>query len=40
MLPAYLASSFKSRTHILAMTLVFAAGVATVILPIGSARPH
>ncbi|MBA3781247.1 MAG: cytochrome c biogenesis protein CcdA [Nocardioides sp.] len=35
MLPAYFASSFKSRTHILAMTLVFAAGVATVILPIG-----
>ncbi|MGI9157401.1 MAG: cytochrome c biogenesis CcdA family protein [Marmoricola sp.] len=35
MLPAYFASSFKSRTHILGMTLVFAAGVATVILPIG-----
>jgi len=35
MLPAYFASSFKSRTHILAMTLVFAVGVGTVILPIG-----
>lgn len=35
MLPAYFASSFKSRTHILGMTLVFAGGVATVILPIG-----
>jgi len=35
MLPAYFASSFRSRTHILAMTLVFAAGVGTVILPIG-----
>ena len=35
MLPAHFASSFRSRTHILGMTLVFAAGVATVILPIG-----
>ena len=35
MLPAYFASSFKSRTHIVAMTLVFAVGVGTVILPIG-----
>lgn len=35
MLPAYFASSFRSRTHILAMTLVFATGVGTVILPIG-----
>jgi cytochrome c biogenesis protein CcdA len=34
MLPAYFASSFRHRTQILAMTLVFAAGVATVILPI------
>lgn len=33
MLPAYFASSFKSRTQILGMTLVFAAGLATVILP-------
>lgn len=35
MLPAYFASSFRSRTHIVAMTLVFALGVGTVILPIG-----
>ncbi|SBW28738.1 cytochrome c biogenesis protein transmembrane region [Candidatus Protofrankia californiensis] len=35
MLPAYFASSFRSRTRILGMTLVFAAGVGTVILPIG-----
>lgn len=35
MLPAYFASSFRSRTHILAMTLVFALGVGSVILPIG-----
>lgn len=35
MLPAYFASSFRSRTHIVAMTLVFAVGVGTVILPIG-----
>lgn len=34
MLPAYFASSFRSRTRIVAMTLVFAAGVATVIVPI------
>jgi cytochrome c biogenesis protein CcdA len=35
MLPAYFASSFRSRTQILGMTLVFAGGVGTVILPIG-----
>jgi len=35
MLPAYFASSFRSRTHIVAMTMVFAVGVGTVILPIG-----
>jgi len=35
MLPAYFASSFRSRTQILGMTLVFAVGVGTVILPIG-----
>lgn len=35
MLPAYFASSFRSRTHIVAMTLVFALGVGTIILPIG-----
>jgi cytochrome c biogenesis protein CcdA len=34
MLPAYFASSFRRRTQIVGMTLVFAAGVATVILPI------
>jgi cytochrome c biogenesis protein CcdA len=34
MLPAYFASSFRRRTQLLSMTLVFAAGVGTVILPI------
>ncbi|TAM68685.1 MAG: cytochrome c biogenesis protein CcdA [Microbacteriaceae bacterium] len=34
MLPAFFTSSFQRRSQILAMTLVFAAGVATVILPI------
>lgn len=34
MLPAFFASSFRRRSQILAMTLVFAAGVGTVILPI------
>ena len=34
MLPAYFASTFRRRTQIVAMTLVFAVGVATVILPI------
>lgn len=34
MLPAYLASVFRRRSRIVAMTLVFAAGVATVILPV------
>lgn len=34
MLPAYFASGMRSRTRILTMTLVFAGGVATVILPI------
>ena len=34
MLPAFFASSFRRRSQILAMTLVFAAGVATIILPI------
>ncbi len=33
-LPAYFASTFRRRTQIVAMTLVFAAGVGTVILPI------
>ncbi len=34
MLPAYFASTFRRRTKIIAMTLVFAMGVGTVILPI------
>ncbi len=34
MLPAYIASAFRRRSAILGMTLVFAAGVATVILPV------
>lgn len=34
MLPAYFASTFHRRRQILGMTLIFAAGVATVILPI------
>ncbi|MCZ4102796.1 MULTISPECIES: cytochrome c biogenesis CcdA family protein [Streptomyces] len=35
MLPAYLATGFHRRRGILAATLIFAAGVATVIIPIG-----
>ena len=34
MLPAYFASSFQNRRRLVAMTFVFAAGIATVILPI------
>lgn len=34
MLPAFFASSFQRRGQILGMTLVFAAGVGTIILPI------
>src|SRR2546425_8755117 len=34
MLPAYFASSFQNRRILLAMTFLFAAGVATIILPI------
>ena len=34
MLPAYLASSFQNRRVLVAMSFVFAAGVATVILPL------
>ena len=34
MLPAYFASSFQNRRVLVAMTFLFAAGVATVILPI------
>ncbi|MDQ2706467.1 MAG: cytochrome c biogenesis protein CcdA [Actinomycetota bacterium] len=35
MLPAYLATGFRRRGGVLAASLVFGAGVATVILPIG-----
>ncbi len=35
MLPAYFSATFARRSRILAMTLVFAIGVGTVILPIG-----
>jgi cytochrome c-type biogenesis protein len=34
MLPAYFASSFQNRMRLVAMTFLFAGGVATVILPI------
>ncbi|MBW3606313.1 MAG: cytochrome c biogenesis protein CcdA, partial [Actinobacteria bacterium] len=34
MLPAYFAGSFQNRRVLTAMTFVFAAGIATVILPI------
>src|SRR6266568_1391815 len=34
MLPAYFASSFENRRLLVAMTFLFAAGIATVILPI------
>lgn len=34
MLPAYFASSFQNRRALVAMTFLFAAGIATVILPI------
>jgi cytochrome c-type biogenesis protein len=35
MLPAYFAATFRRRSRVLVMTLVFAVGVGTVILPIG-----
>ncbi len=35
MLPAYFATSFHRRVQLVAMTLVFAAGIATIILPLG-----
>lgn len=35
MLPAYFAGSFHRRSQLVAMTLVFAAGIATIIIPIG-----
>lgn len=34
MLPAYLGTAFKSKSKVILMTLIFAAGVASVILPI------
>ncbi|MDQ3303868.1 MAG: cytochrome c biogenesis protein CcdA, partial [Actinomycetota bacterium] len=34
MLPAYFASAFRNRGLLVAMTFLFAAGVATVILPL------
>src|SRR6266705_4436553 len=34
MLPAYFASSFQNRRLLVAMTFLFGAGVATVVLPI------
>src|SRR5713101_5909829 len=34
MLPAYFASSFQNRRALVAMTFVFGAGVATIVLPI------
>ena len=34
MMPAYFASSFQNRLRLVAMTFLFAAGVATIILPI------
>src|SRR5213593_4247417 len=34
MLPAYFSSAFQNRRVLVAMTFLFAAGVATVILPI------
>jgi len=35
MLPAYFASSFRHRVGLIAMTAVFAGGVATIIVPLG-----
>ncbi len=34
MLPAYFASSFHNRSVLVAMTFVFAGGIATIILPL------
>src|SRR5258707_8047665 len=34
MLPAYFASSFQNRSKLVAMSFLFAAGVATIILPL------
>lgn len=35
LLPAYLASAFREKKHILKMTFVFFAGIATILIPIG-----
>src|SRR3990167_6063805 len=35
LLPAYLASAFREKKHLLRMTLVFFAGIAVVLIPIG-----
>ncbi len=34
MLPAYFAGSFQNRPILVAMTFIFAAGIATIVLPI------
>lgn len=35
LLPAYLASAFREKKHVLKMTLIFFAGISVVLLPIG-----
>src|SRR3989344_4003574 len=35
LLPAYLASAFREKRHILKMTFVFFAGIAAILIPIG-----
>jgi len=35
LLPAYLASAFREKKHILKMTFVFFAGIAVILIPIG-----
>src|SRR6266550_4005312 len=34
LLPAYFASSFQNRRILIAMTFIFAAGIATIVLPL------
>lgn len=34
LLPAYFAQSFKQRTHIIGMTVIFSMGIATIMLPL------
>lgn len=34
MLPSYFASAFQNRRKLVAMTFLFAAGIATIVLPI------